>query len=73
MKLRVNAKKVRDATLNLIALTAMLKKTHLGGYFDEPIADEVWLEDYHRRQEENNKRMAQFELCWNGSKPITLW
>jgi hypothetical protein len=26
-------------------------------YFDEPIADEVWIEEYNRRREEDNERM----------------
>ena len=47
--------------------------TDLEAYFDEPIAEDVWLEDYHRRQEENNERMAELELRWNGSKPVTSW
>jgi hypothetical protein len=47
--------------------------TDLEAYFDEPIADDVWLEDYRRRQEENNERMAELELRWNGSKPVTSW
>ena len=42
------------------------ENTDLEAYFDEPIADEVWLEDYHRRREE-------LQLRWNGTKPITSW
>ena len=68
MKWRMNVKKARNATLKYIE-----ENTDLKAYFDEPIADEVWLEDYHRRREENNKRMAELELCWNGTKPITSW
>ena len=49
------------------------ENTDLEAYFDEPIANEVWLENYHRRREENNKRMAELELRWNGTKPITSW
>jgi hypothetical protein len=26
-------------------------------YFDEPIADEVWIEEYNRRRKEDNERM----------------
>lgn len=47
--------------------------TDLEAYFDEPIADDVWLEDYHRRREDNNERMTELELRWNESKPVTSW
>ncbi|CAB4006595.1 Hypothetical predicted protein [Paramuricea clavata] len=45
----------------------------LDANIDEPIADEVWLEGYHQRREENNKRMAELDICWNGSMPVTSW
>ena len=42
-------------------------------YFDEPIADKVWLAEYNRRQEEDNERMRELQLCWNGDKPLVSW
>ena len=42
-------------------------------YFDEPIADEVWLAEYNKRREEDEERMRQLELRWNGNKPVTTW
>ena len=42
-------------------------------YFDEPIADEVWLEEYNQRREEDNERMRELQLRWNGNKPVTSW
>ncbi|XP_028394439.1 uncharacterized protein LOC114544657 [Dendronephthya gigantea] len=42
-------------------------------YFDEPIADNVWLENYNRAREENNQTMAELELRWNGRKTLTSW
>ena len=42
-------------------------------YVDEPIADDAWLEDYYRRRKENNERMAELNLRWNGSKAGTSW
>jgi hypothetical protein len=45
----------------------------LDANIDEQIADEVWLEGYHQRREENNKRMAELDICRNGSKPVTSW
>ena len=49
------------------------ENTDLEAYFDEPIADDAWLEDYYRRREENNERMAELDLRWNGSKAVTSW
>ncbi len=42
-------------------------------YFDEPIADEVWLAEYNRRREEGNEKMRELQLRWNGNKPVTSW
>ena len=42
-------------------------------YFDEPIADEVWLAEYNKRREEDEERMRELELRWNGNKPVTTW
>ena len=42
-------------------------------YFDEPIADEVWLAEYNRRREKDNERMRELELRWNGDKPLVSW
>ena len=42
-------------------------------YFDEPIADEVWLAEYNRRREEDNERMRELQLRWNGDKPLVSW
>ena len=42
-------------------------------YFHEPIADEVWLAEYNKRWEEDEERMREWELRWNGNKPVTTW
>ena len=42
-------------------------------YFDEPIADEVWQAEYNRRREEDNERMRELQLRWNGDKPLVSW
>ena len=42
-------------------------------YLDEPIADEVWLAEYNRRREEDNERMRELQLRWNGDKPVISW
>lgn len=41
------------------------ENTDLEAYFDKLIADNVWLQDYNRRREENNERMAELELRCN--------
>ena len=40
-------------------------------YLDEPIADEAWLEEYHRKREEDNERMRDLEVRFKGNKPVT--
>ena len=42
-------------------------------YFDEPIADKVWLAEYNRRREKDNETMRELELRWNGDKPLVSW
>ena len=42
-------------------------------YLDEPIADEAWLEEYHRKREEDNERMRDLEVRFKGNKPVTSW
>ena len=42
-------------------------------YLDETIADEAWLQEYHRRREENNERMRNLELPFNRNIPLTSW
>ena len=47
--------------------------SNIEAYFDEPIADEVWLAEYNRRREEDNERMRELQLRWNGDKPLVSW
>ena len=42
-------------------------------YFDEPMADEAWLQEYRRQREEDNERLRELQLRWNGSKPVPTW
>ena len=42
-------------------------------YFDEPIADEPWLAEYHRKREEDEERMQQLQLRFGGSEPVMTW
>ncbi len=42
-------------------------------YLDEPIADEMWLEEYQRKQEEDNERMRKLELRFKRNKPVMSW
>ncbi len=45
----------------------------MNAYSDEPIADENWLRDYHRRQQEDEQRMNELEIRLNGGNPVTSW
>ena len=47
--------------------------SNMEAYFDNPIADKVWLAEYNRRREEDEERMGELELRWNGNKPVTTW
>ena len=47
--------------------------SNVEAYFDEPIADEVWLAEYNRRRKEDNERMRELQLRWNGDKPVISW
>ena len=40
---------------------------------DKPIADEAWLEEYHRKREEDNERMRDLEVLFKWNKPVTSW
>lgn len=42
-------------------------------YFDEPIANEIWLAEYERKREEENMRLEELELRWTGRKPVDSW
>lgn len=42
-------------------------------YFDEPIADEVWLAEFNRRRQQDDERTRELQLRWNGNKPLTTW
>jgi 2-polyprenyl-6-methoxyphenol hydroxylase-like FAD-dependent oxidoreductase len=37
------------------------------------LADQAWLEEYHRKREEDNKRMRDLEVRFKGNKPVTSW
>ena len=47
--------------------------TDIKAYFDEPIADEAWLENYREKREEDHERRKDFELLWDGTKPVSTW
>jgi hypothetical protein len=40
---------------------------------DELIADEAWLEEYHRKREEDIERMRDLEVRFKGNKPVKSW
>ena len=42
-------------------------------YLDEPIADEAWLTEYHRKREEDEERIKDLELRFKQNKPVTSW
>jgi hypothetical protein len=44
-----------------------------GASLDELIADEAWLEEYHRKREEDNERMRDLEVRFKGNKPVKSW
>ena len=46
---------------------------YMDAYSDEPIADEIWNQNYYRRQNEETERMNEWGLRLNGSKPVTSW
>ena len=47
--------------------------TDVRAYFDEPIADEAWLDNYRKAREEGRERRKDFELRWNGTMPVSTW
>ncbi len=46
---------------------------YMDAYSDEPIADEIWIQNYYRRRNEETERMNELGLRLNGSKPVTSW
>ena len=42
-------------------------------FFDEPNADEAWLDNYRKKREEDCERRKDFELRWGGTKPVSTW
>ena len=42
-----------------------------GAYLDEPVADVAWLEQYYQKKEEDNERLKELQLRWEGDKPVT--
>ena len=47
--------------------------TNIKAYFDEPIADEAWLDNYTKKREEDRERRKDFELRWDETKPVSTW
>ena len=47
--------------------------TNIKAYFDEPIADEAWLDNYRKKREEDRERRKDFELRWDGTKPVSTY
>ena len=42
-------------------------------YTDEPLADEAWIEDYDRRQEENARELEELSARKSGENPVSSW
>ena len=40
---------------------------------DEPLADEAWIEDYDRRQEENARELEELSVRISGQNPVSSW
>ena len=47
--------------------------TDIKAYFDEPIANEAWLDNYRKKHEEDRQRRKYFKLRWDGTKPVLKW
>ena len=45
--------------------------TDIKAYFVEPIADEASLDNYRKKREEDRERRKDFELRWDGTKPVS--
>ena len=75
MKWKTNLKKTETANrLTSFAPTRMLIATlYIKAYFDEPIADEAWLDNYRKKREQNRERRNDFELLWDRTKPVSTW
>ena len=44
---------------NWVGHILMDEDTDLEAYFDEPLTDDGWLEEYHQRKEEDNAKMNE--------------
>ena len=42
-------------------------------YTDEPLADESWVEEYERRQDEYTREIEELNLRLNGQNPVNSW
>jgi hypothetical protein len=42
-------------------------------YTDEPLADELWVEEYERRQDEYTSKIEELNLGLNGQNPVNSW
>ena len=46
--------------------------TDIEAFFDKPIADEAWLEN-QEKQEDDSERMKDLQVRWDGTKPVSTW
>ena len=74
MKLKTNLKKTGTAN-QFCSDTDADSNTYndIKAYFDEPIADEAWLDNCRKKRKEDRERRNDFELSWDGTKPVSTW
>ena len=65
--------RIYDSTDFVCSDTDADSDSDIEAYFDEPIADKVWLQNYRKKREEDLERMADLQLRWDGTKPVTTW
>ena len=47
--------------------------TDIEAYFDKPIADEAWLDNYCKKPKEDCERKKDLKLRWDGTMPVSTW
>ena len=62
-----------DLNADRVGHILMDEDTDLEAYFDEPLADDVWQEEYRRRKEEDNAKMNELNARLNESNPAASW
>ena len=50
-----------------------LDNTDEFAYADEPLADDLWVEEYLQRQEEYTREIEELSLRLNGETPLMSW